>query len=193
MRIAVPVQLSFAFHLHRIYFYILSLSVYMCLCIWSGFLVNSIYIYIYIYSFCIHSASLCLLVRTFNPFAFKVIINLSSLFFTKIEQIISQFVCKYKKKKKTSDSQSNIEKEEWDWRNQPAWLQAILQSYSHQDSMLLAQRQKYISMEQSRKPRDKSTHLWTPYLWQRMQEYGMENKQITLTSGAGKIGLPIVK
>ena len=33
-----------------------------------------------------------------------------------------------------------------------------------QDSMVLAQRQKYRSMEQSRKPRDTSTHLWTPYL-----------------------------
>ena len=63
---------------------------------------------------------------------------------------------------KTSNSQSNLEKEEWNWRNQPAWLQAILQSYSHQDSMVLAQRQKYRSMEQNRKPRDKSTHLWTP-------------------------------
>ena len=29
---------------------------------------------------------------------------------------------------------------------------------------LLAQRQKYRSMEQNRKPRDKSTNLWTPYL-----------------------------
>ena len=36
--------------------------------------------------------------------------------------------------------------------------------YSHQDSMVLAQRQKYRSMEQKRKPRDKSMHLWTPYL-----------------------------
>ena len=27
-----------------------------------------------------------------------------------------------------------------------------------------AQRQKYRSMEQNRKPRDKPTHLWTPYL-----------------------------
>ena len=35
---------------------------------------------------------------------------------------------------------------------------------SHQDSMVLAQRQKYISMEQNRKPRNKSTHLWAPYL-----------------------------
>ena len=43
---------------------------------------------------------------------------------------------------KTLNSQSNLEKEEWNWRNQTAGLQAILQSYSHQDSMLLAQRQK---------------------------------------------------
>ena len=35
---------------------------------------------------------------------------------------------------------------------------------SYQDSMVLAQRQKYRSMEQNRKPRDKSTHVWTPYL-----------------------------
>ena len=36
--------------------------------------------------------------------------------------------------------------------------------------MVLAQRQKYRLMEQNRKPRDKPTHLWTPYLWQRRQE-----------------------
>ena len=57
-----------------------------------------------------------------------------------------------------------LKKEEWNWRNQPACLQALLQSHSHQDSMVLAQRQKYRSMEQNRKTRDKSTHLWTPYL-----------------------------
>ena len=39
-----------------------------------------------------------------------------------------------------------------------------LQSYSHQDSMVLAQKQKYRSVEQNRKPRGKSMHLWTPYL-----------------------------
>ena len=63
---------------------------------------------------------------------------------------------------KTSNSQSNLEKKEWNWRNQPARLQALLQSHSHQDSIVLAQRQKYRSVEQSRKPRDKSMHLWTP-------------------------------
>ena len=40
--------------------------------------------------------------------------------------------------------------------------------------MVLAQRQKYRSMEQNRKPRGKSTYLWTPYLQQRRQEYTME-------------------
>ena len=53
---------------------------------------------------------------------------------------------------KTSNSQSNLEKEEWNWRNQLAWLQALLQSHSHQDSMVLAQRQKYRSMEQIESP-----------------------------------------
>ena len=78
---------------------------------------------------------------------------------------------------KTLNSQSNLEKEEWNWRNQLAWLQALLQRHSHQDSMVLAQRQKYRSMEQNRKPRDKSTHLWSPYLWQRRQEYTVEKRQ----------------
>ena len=35
---------------------------------------------------------------------------------------------------------------------------------SHQDSMALAQKQKYRPMEQDSKPRDKPTLLCTPYL-----------------------------
>ena len=44
-------------------------------------------------------------------------VKLLTVFFTELEEIISQFVWKYKK---TSNSQSNLEKEEWNWRNQPA-------------------------------------------------------------------------
>ena len=73
-------------------------------------------------------------------------IKLPMVFFRELEQIISQFVWKYKK---------NLEqpKQSWERRmeleNQPAWLQALLQSHSHQDSVVLAQRQKYRSMEQN--------------------------------------------
>ena len=44
-------------------------------------------------------------------------IKLPMVVFTELEQIISQFVWKYKK---TSNSQSYLEKEERNWRNQPA-------------------------------------------------------------------------
>ena len=40
---------------------------------------------------------------------------------------------------KTLNNESNLEKEKRTWRNQAAWLQTILQSYSIQDSMVLAQ------------------------------------------------------
>ena len=38
---------------------------------------------------------------------------------------------------KTPNSQSSLEKEGWSWRNQPSCLQILLQSLSHQDSVVL--------------------------------------------------------
>ena len=65
---------------------------------------------------------------------------------------------------KTPNSQSNLEIEKWSWKNQAPRLQTIIQSYSKQDTMVLAQKQKYRSMEQDRNPRGKPMHIWSPYL-----------------------------
>jgi len=84
------------------------------------------------------------------------------------------------KTQKTLNSQSNLEKEKWSWRNQVPWLPNILQSYSNQNSMVLVQKQKYRSREweiKKRKPRNKPTHLWPFSLRQERQEYTMEKRQ----------------
>ena len=65
---------------------------------------------------------------------------------------------------KTPYNQSNLAKEKRRWRNQAPRLQTIPQSYSNQDSMVLAQKQKYRSMVQDRMSRDKPTHIWAPNL-----------------------------
>ena len=45
-----------------------------------------------------------------------ILIKLPMIFFTELEQIASQFVWKYRK---PGIVQSNLAKEEWNWRNQP--------------------------------------------------------------------------
>ena len=92
---------------------------------------------------------------------------------------------------KTLTSQSNLEKEEWNWRYQPARLQTILQINSNQDSMVLAQRQKYRLMEQSSPDINPCTygHL----IFDKEARLYNEEKTISLTSGAGKTGQPLVK
>ena len=90
---------------------------------------------------------------------------------------------------KTPNSQSSLEKEEWSWRNQTFWLQTVLQSYSHQDSVVLAQKQKHRAMEQHSKPRDKPMHLWvyigTLSLTKEEWTYNGE-KIVSSTRGAGE-------
>ena len=66
---------------------------------------------------------------------------------------------------KTLNNQRNVEnktKQNW-WHHNPG-LQALLKSYNHQDSMVLAQKQTHRSMEQNRKPRKGPSTLWSTNL-----------------------------
>ena len=98
-------------------------------------------------------------------------VKLAMASFTEPEQKISQFIWKYRRpriakailRKKNGAGESTflttdyttVIKRVWYWQK------------NH----------KYRSMEQNRKPRDKSTYLWTPYLRQRRQGYTMGQRQ----------------
>ena len=61
---------------------------------------------------------------------------------------------------KTPNSHSNLEKEQ-SWRCHAIGYQTILQGYSNQNSMVLALKHTYRSMEQNREPRNKPTPIWS--------------------------------
>jgi len=59
----------------------------------------------------------------------------------------------------TLNSRSNLEKDEQNWKYRNLRFQDILQSCSNQNSMVLAQKQIYRSMEQNKEPRNTHIHL----------------------------------
>ena len=106
-------------------------------------------------------------------------IKLPMAFFTELEQKISQFIWKHKR--------PWIAKAVLRKKNGIGGINLPDFSYNHQNSMVLAQKQKYRPMEQDRKARNKPMHLWVPYFWQRRQEYAM-GKRVSSINDAGKTG-----
>ena len=98
-----------------------------------------------------------------NSYPSQKYMPLSMAFLTELKQTNFAICMEAEKMLK---SQKNLEKERWSWRNQLYWLETILQNYSHQDCMVLAQKQKYGPIEQE----INHTHLWASYLWQRRQK-----------------------
>ena len=88
--------------------------------------------------------------------------QITKAFFTELEQKILQFVWKHKRP--TIARAILRKKNRTGGFRLPDFRLYILQSYSNQDSLVLAQKQKYRSMEQDRKPRDKPTYLCSPNL-----------------------------
>ena len=93
---------------------------------------------------------------------------------------------------KTQNCQSNPQGKEQSWRHNPPRLQTILQSYSNQNSVVLAQKQTYGSMEQNRDPRNKLTHDYSQLIFNKGGKKYNGEKTVSSAIDAGKAGQPHV-
>ena len=121
---------------------------------------------------------LCKAIYRFNAIPIK----LPLVFFTELEQIIAQFVWKYKK---PLIAKAILRKNGTGGINLPDFR--LYYNASHQDSMVLAQKQKYRSMEQDRKPRiNPCTYGYL--IFDRGGKNIQWDKTVSSKNGAGKTG-----
>ena len=65
---------------------------------------------------------------------------------------------------KTPDGQSNHEKEKQTWTQHDTGFQSVLQGCSHQDGMVLSEKQAHRSMEENREPKNGPRTVWSTNL-----------------------------
>ena len=136
----------------------------------------------------INIVKMCILPKAICRFN-AIPIKLSIVFLTELDQITSQSVFKHKK---TSNSQSNLEKQEWNWRNQTSWHQIIWQSYSHQENMVLAKDRNIDQWNKIESP-EINPCTYGHLICDKGDKIYNGEKTISVTNGAGKTCQPHVK
>ena len=97
-------------------------------------------------------------------------LKIPMVLFTEIEKSILKLVWNHKR------HQRNLKKEEHSWKHQTSWSETILQSYSNQNSVILALKTNR-PMEQHGQSRNKSIHTQLTNIWQGSQECSVGKRQ----------------